>query len=169
MNEEKVILVDDKDQELGLMEKMQAHREGALHRAISVFIFNSKGEWLLQKRAAGKYHSAGLWSNSCCSHPRKGEPLQQAAQRRLKEEMGLSCELKHRFSFIYKASLDAGLTEHELDHVFIGTSNDLPYPEPSEVAAFRYISAEQLQKELLASPDNFSAWFKLLFDRVNKL
>ena len=158
---EYVVLVDEQDNETGLMEKMQAHVEGKLHRAISVFVFNSKNEMLLQQRAAGKYHSALLWTNTCCSHPRQGETTLAAAGRRLREEMGMACNLKEAFTFIYKAKLGGELTEHELDHVFVGTTDDLPVPDRLEVAAWRYISIDDLHKELEASPGSFTEWFKI--------
>src|ERR1043165_4926793 len=134
--EEQVILVDEHDRGRGVMEKMEAHRRAELHRAFSVVIFNSKGEMLLQRRASGKYHSAGLYSNTCCSHPRPGEDTLSAANRRLKEEMGLETLLNKRCTFIYKTSFSNGLTENELDHVFEGTSDAVPAPDPDEVQSF---------------------------------
>ena len=167
---EQVILVDGQDNETGVMEKLQAHIEGRLHRAISVFIFNSKGELLLQQRAEGKYHSANLWTNTCCSHPRPGEPVQDAAVRRLFEEMGLRCELKEVFSFVYKAQLDHNLTEYEFDHVFVGTCDDLPKPDVTEVAAWMYIKPDTLIKDTGEYPDKYTAWFSIcLQDWTNEL
>ena len=165
MNNEFVVLVDELDAQLGTMEKMLAHREGKLHRAVSVFIFNSKKELLLQKRADGKYHSPGLWTNTCCTHPFEGEEPKRAASRRLKEEMGLSCPLHHAFTFIYRADMSNGLTEHELDHVFTGIADGLPKPDESEVSAFKYLSVDKLDKELQARPEIFTEWFKICYDQ----
>ncbi|WP_240609273.1 isopentenyl-diphosphate Delta-isomerase [Flavipsychrobacter stenotrophus] len=162
---EQVILVDDQDNELGTMEKMQAHREGKLHRAVSVFIFNAKKELLLQKRANGKYHSPGLWTNTCCTHPRQGETVKQAAVRRLKEEMGLSCPLHKAFTFIYEEKMSNDLIEHEFDHVFAGIADGKPTPEASEVEDFRYITVDMLDKELRTNPEQFTEWFKICYDK----
>lgn len=163
--EEFVVLVDREDQELGLMEKQQAHVAGLLHRAFSVFIFNSKGELMLQQRAATKYHSPTLWTNTCCSHPRQDETYKNAATRRLIEEMGFECELSYKFKFIYKANLDNGLTEHELDHVFIGIFDGEPHLNPSEVMAYRWVEMEDLKKDMQKNPQNYTAWFKIIFDQ----
>ncbi len=168
MSEEQVILVDDSDRETGTMGKLQAHVEGKLHRAISIFIFNSKGEWLLQKRAEGKYHSGGLWTNTCCSHPRAGEETAKAVVRRLKEEMGLSCELKFIFSFQYKADVGNGLIEHELDHVFVGTSDQHPNPDPTEAASWKYASYNEIIALTENHPDQFTEWFKMIYQRVQQ-
>ena len=164
---ESVILVNDKDMETGVMEKMEAHLTGTLHRAISVFVFNSRGEFLLQQRAHEKYHSGGKWSNTCCSHPRPGESPNSAANRRLKEEMGITCKLIHWFSFTYRAELDHGLVEHEFDHVFIGVTDDEPSPNASEVAAFKYITRDNLEREIKGNPDQYTEWFKLCFERIS--
>ena len=158
---EQVILVAQDDSQVGVMEKLQAHKEGRLHRAISVFIFNSKGEMLLQQRASGKYHSANLWTNSCCSHPRPGETSKNAAVRRLREEMGMACELTEAFSFVYKAHLDHDLTEHEFDHVFKGVTDDRPEPDASEVAAWKYIALPALEADIHTHPENYTEWFKI--------
>ncbi|MGZ3862714.1 MAG: isopentenyl-diphosphate Delta-isomerase [Bacteroidia bacterium] len=166
---EEVILVDENDRETGRMEKLQAHHEGKLHRAFSVFIFNSAGELLLQKRAHGKYHSAGLWTNTCCSHPRSGENTDAAANRRLHEEMGIYCGLKHKFAFIYRAELENGLIEHELDHVYTGVSNDLPNPDPAEVDTWKYLTTEEIEKDMQLNPSSYTAWFKLIFPRIKDL
>lgn len=163
---EYVLLVDENDNETGVMEKLQAHEEGLLHRAISVFVFNDQGELLLQQRAAEKYHSPLLWTNTCCSHPRPGEVLIEAAHRRLREEMNMGCELVHQFSFTYKAHLDKGLTEHELDHVFFGESNVLPDPEPSEVLSWKYLSLEAIENEIRLKPEQYTSWFKLMLDKI---
>lgn len=162
-----VILVNEKDEELGVMEKMEAHKKGLLHRAISVFIFNSDNEWLLQKRAAHKYHSGMLWSNTSCTHPMKGEDELNAANRRLDEEMGMKAKLKKLFSFQYKAYLDNDLIEHELDHIFIGYTNEKPVPNIEEVSDYRYITTDDLKIEIEDNPDVFSEWFKLLFERIH--
>lgn len=162
--EEQVILVDEQDKEIGLMEKMQAHKEGRLHRAISVFIFNNKGELLLQRRADSKYHSGGLWTNACCTHPRQGESVKAAALRRLKEEMGMEANLKKAFAFVYNAKLDHGMTEHEYDHVFIGTSNAKPEPNEHEVSGWRYVSPDVLDKEMKLEPQKFTEWFRICYN-----
>lgn len=159
-----VVLVDQDDQKLGLMEKQQAHVAGLLHRAFSVFVFNSKGELMIQQRAANKYHSPTLWTNTCCSHPRDNETYEQAAHRRLQEEMGFDCQLDFKFSFIYKAHLDNNLTEHELDHVFIGTFDDEPNLNPDEVMAYRWVELQDLKKDMEKNPQNYTAWFKIIFE-----
>lgn len=163
---EEVILVDENDQELGLMEKMEAHLKGHLHRAFSVFIFNTRGELLLQKRSGDKYHSAGKWTNTCCSHPRHGEKTLDAANRRLKEEMGMSCTLVYGFSFLYKATLEDGIFEHEYDHVFFGISDSLPFPDPTEVASFKYVNMNLLLNDINANSEEYTAWLKICFHRV---
>lgn len=165
---EEVVLVDEKDNELGLMEKMEAHQKGLLHRAFSVFVFNSNGELLLQKRAASKYHSGGLWTNTCCSHPRKGETALVAANRRLKEEMGMGCKLEKAFHFIYKSALDNELTEHELDHVFVGFTDDKPVLNSDEAEDFKYISLERLTQEIKTNPDNYTIWLKTCLPQVEQ-
>jgi isopentenyl-diphosphate delta-isomerase len=165
---EQVILVDELDNEIGVKEKMQAHREALLHRAFSVFIFNKKGELLLQRRALNKYHSPGLWTNTCCSHPRPNEQLINAAKRRLIEEMGFVCDLNYQFNFIYKASLDQGMTEHEFDHVFFGTYEDEIKLNPEEVAEYKFISMEELQNSITKQPQLFTEWFKIVFEKVKK-
>lgn len=162
--EEFVVLVDQDDQKLGLMEKQQAHVAGLLHRAFSVFVFNSKGELMIQQRAASKYHSPTLWTNTCCSHPRDNETYEQAAHRRLEEEMGFDCELEYKFNFIYKAHLENDLIEHELDHVFIGTFDDEPKLNPDEVMAYRWVELDDLKKDMKKNPQNYTAWFKIIFE-----
>lgn len=161
-----VILVDQDDKVTGSMEKMEAHRKGELHRAFSVFIFNSNGELLIQQRALEKYHSAGKWSNTCCSHPYIGEETINGANRRLKEEMGMDCKLDFGFSFIYQALLEEGLSENEFDHVYFGTTDLIPVLNSSEVADFRYISLNDLELEIKADPDQYTIWLKICFDRV---
>ena len=163
---EMVVLVNPQDQEMGLMEKMEAHRTGALHRAFSFFIFNSKGEWLLQQRAHGKYHSGGLWTNACCSHPRKGETAAMAATRRLQEEMGLYCQAKPLFHFIYRSEFSNSLIEHELEHVCVGYSDQLTNINDDEVASYRYISTDALEFELKAYPEHFTVWFRICYEQV---
>ncbi|MBX7202437.1 MAG: isopentenyl-diphosphate Delta-isomerase [Bacteroidia bacterium] len=163
-----LVLVDEEDRMLGSMEKMQAHHEGRLHRAFSVFIFNTKGEWLLQQRSAQKYHSANLWSNACCSHPGPNDEILLAAQKRLYEEMGLRCALHPLFSFTYKVQLCETLTEHEFDHVFIGISDELPAANTDEVAQWRYISYADLCAEYNANTEKFTYWFGLIFQQVNQ-
>jgi isopentenyl-diphosphate delta-isomerase len=165
---ELVILVDPHDRQIGVEEKMQAHREGKLHRAFSVFVFNNKGEMLLQKRALQKYHSGGLWTNACCSHPRPGEAIEQAAVRRLKEEMGFVCELKKAFHFIYKAELVGGLIEHEFDHVFIGHYNGKVRPDSDEVADYRWLNVQTIKHELEHFPERYTVWFKISFEQALK-
>lgn len=163
---EQVILVDDSDNQIGVMEKMEAHEKALLHRAFSVFLFNAKGEMLLQRRALSKYHSAGLWTNACCSHPRPGESTIDAAIRRTKEELGIQPHINHTFSFLYKAAFDNGLTEYEYDHVFIGNWEDDVELNPDEVAEIRYLSIDAIRKELKETPENYTEWFKIAFDQV---
>lgn len=166
MMEELLVLVDENDNELGVMDKLSIHRSGMLHRAFSLFIFNSRSELLLQQRAADKYHSGGLWSNSCCSHPRLGESVPDALSRRLKEEMGIECPAHFKFSFIYKVELENGLTEHELDHVYFGITDEIPKPDSSEVQAWKYNSLTALEEEILHSPGKYSAWLKICLPKV---
>lgn len=163
-----VILVDEQDAAIGVREKLQAHREGALHRAISVFLFNDDGELLLQQRHPEKYHSGGLWSNTCCSHPRPGESVEAAAQRRLQEEMGVSCDLHRIFGFVYRSKLDLDLYEHEYDHVFVGLFNGAPLPDGAEVIAWRWAAPDALRKDVAEHPDRYTYWFCLLLERVLK-
>ncbi len=163
---ENVILVDEQDNEIGVEEKLQAHLSGKLHRAISVFLFNDKGELLLQQRAYSKYHSGGLWSNTCCGHPRPGETPLQASQRRLEEEMGIRSELEKRFHFIYKALLDNQITEYEFDHVFVGRFEGEAKPDPQEARAWKWVEASLLEKEVALFPERYTFWFKLLWQRV---
>lgn len=165
-NFDKVILVDEHDRELGTQDKLQAHVEGNLHRAFSIFIFNSKGQVLMQQRAAGKYHSAGLWTNTCCSHPQPGISMEQALQQRLMEEMGMSCTLEFQFSFRYKASFDNGLTEHELDHVYFGMSDTLPIPNPEEVDQYKYMDMGQLKDDIALHPEKYTAWMRIIMEKL---
>ena len=165
---EYVVLVDEQDQQLGIMEKMAAHIVPRLHRAFSIFIFNSKGELLLQQRAMSKYHSPGLWTNTCCSHPYNGETLEQATARRLKEEMGLTCDMHEVFTFVYKAPVGLGLIEHEFDHVWFGQCDDIPVINTDEVAAFKYMSLNDIAEDLKAHPEQYTEWFKISFDKIVK-
>jgi isopentenyl-diphosphate delta-isomerase len=162
---EEVILVDRDDNAIGTMEKMEAHEKGLLHRAFSVFIFNSKGQLLLQRRADTKYHSGGLWTNSCCSHPRKGETVQEAAARRVEEELGIEVNSEQLFSFIYKAELDNNLIEHELDHVLIGNYENAPDPNADEVMEWKYADMDFIQKDIQEQPDLYTAWFKIILEK----
>lgn len=166
MTKEFVILVDENDNEMGVMEKLQAHREGKLHRAFSVFIFNDKGELLLQQRALSKYHSAGLWTNTCCSHPRPNETIKDSANRRLFEEMGLSCDLVIKTNFMYKAVFDNGLTEHELDYVLIGRTNQDPVINTEEVENYKWQSISGIREDMKLNPGNYTAWFRIALDKV---
>ncbi|MGB0166024.1 MAG: isopentenyl-diphosphate Delta-isomerase [Luteibaculum sp.] len=162
-----VVLVDQQDRELGVMEKMEAHEKGLLHRAFSVFLFNSQGEMLIQKRALDKYHSAGLWTNACCSHPRPGEDLEEAAHRRLTEEMGIhGLSLKHKFSFYYQSAYDNGLSEHELDHVYFGLFNGEPLLNPHEACDWKFISISELLVDLEKNPSDYTTWFGISMPRV---
>jgi isopentenyl-diphosphate Delta-isomerase len=165
---EKVILVDEADNVLGEMEKMEAHRKGILHRAFSVFVMNSKNHLLLQRRALGKYHSPGLWTNTCCSHPRAGENVPEAAHRRLFEEMGFDCPLDSVFSFIYHAKFDNGLTEHELDHVLIGFSDEKPMINTEEVNEFKWMSIPDIATSIRANPEIYTVWFRIAFKKVTE-
>ena len=165
-----VVLVDEQDQELGLMEKIKAHEEGLLHRAFSVFLLNDSNELLLQKRALNKYHSPGLWTNTCCSHPRDNESVLDAANRRLMEEMGIKCSLREFLTFIYKAEFDNGLTEHEFDHVVIGNFNEKPQINHEEVSDWKWESIDYVKNDLRTNPDNYTAWFKIIFEEFyNKI
>ena len=161
-----VILVDESDRMVGTMDKMRAHVSGKLHRAFSVFVFNTKGELLMQQRASDKYHSGGKWTNTCCSHPQPGESTLNAAHRRLQEEMGLKCDLQYGFNFTYRAALANGITEYEYDHVYLGITNDIPVPEPTEVAAYEYIRMDLLAEKLFKHPDHYTEWLKICFEQV---
>jgi isopentenyl-diphosphate delta-isomerase len=164
MVEEQVILVDPNDNPIGTMNKMEAHEKAVLHRAFSVFILNDKNEVMLQQRAAHKYHSPLLWTNTCCSHQRVGETNIEAGKRRLFEEMGFTADLKELFHFIYKAPFDNGLTEHELDHVMIGYSNENPVINPEEVESWKWMSIEAIKEDMTANPNDYTVWFKIIFD-----
>jgi isopentenyl-diphosphate delta-isomerase len=166
--EEKLIAVDSTDKQIGEVTKSEAHQKGILHRAFSVFIFNSKGEWLLQQRALNKYHSGGLWSNACCGHPNTGEQINEAASNRLIFEMGLQTEIKNIFPFYYKAAFENGLTEHEYDHIYTGKTDITPSPNPDEVESYRYVSFEELENEVNQIPEKFTEWFKMVYKQVNE-
>ncbi len=167
MVKEEIILVDEKDNEVGTGEKLEVHRSGKLHRAFSIFIFNSRGETLLQKRAKTKYHSAGLWSNSCCSHPRPNQNLEEEARKRLREEMGISCDLKEIFSFLFRANL-GNLIEHEVDHVFIGRFDGRPEPNEREAEDWKWINPGELTRDVKENPGKYTHWFKIALDRALK-
>ncbi len=164
-----VILVDENDLEIGQMEKLMAHKQGLLHRAFSVFVFNKKGEMLVQRRALKKYHSPGLWTNACCSHPMPNEKTSDAAYRRLKEELNMTVkELNYAFAFTYKAEFDNGLIEHEYDHVFIAYSDLLPQANPDEVSELKYLNTNELEKDIQSHPDKYTPWFRICFEQVVK-
>jgi isopentenyl-diphosphate Delta-isomerase len=168
VNDDFLILVDSEDIVLGKMEKSIVHQKGILHRAFSVFIFNSKGQMLIQQRANEKYHSGGLWTNACCSHPRFGENLNDAVKRRLYEEIGLHCSTTFAFSFQYKAEFENGLIENEFDHVYIGVSDDQPVPDFSEVKDWKYEEVSSIQQNLKENPSEYTVWFRLCFEQVLK-
>lgn len=164
MKEENVILVNEKDEQIGLMPKLEAHEKAVLHRAFSVFVLNSKNEIMLQQRAHQKYHSPLLWTNTCCSHQRDGETNIQAGSRRLFEEMGFETGLKELFHFIYKAPFDNGLTEHELDHVMIGYYNDEPKINTEEVENWKWMSIDDVKNDIQINSEIYTVWFKIIFD-----
>ena len=166
MGIEKVILVDINDREIGTEEKLLAHQKGLLHRAFSAFVVRPDGRMLLQRRAMVKYHSPGLWSNACCSHPRPGETVLDGANRRMMEEMGITVNLKREFAFTYRVPLSGELVEYEYDHVLIGQSESVPSPAQDEVAEWRWVSSERIQQELLQTPEAFTAWFRIVLSRV---
>lgn len=163
---ERVVLVDPSDAEIGVEEKLRAHQTGLLHRAFSVFVFHPSGALLLQKRASDKYHSGGLWSNTCCGHPRPGNDLRAEARRRLKEEMGIECALKKVFDFRYHSALPGGLTENELDHVFVGVSAQEPVPDPTEVEEWRWQRPRQIEQDLANDPTAYTVWFPIAWRGV---
>jgi isopentenyl-diphosphate delta-isomerase len=162
---EDVVLVNEKNKAIGTEGKMKAHRGGKLHRAFSVFLFNKKGEILIQKRAKSKYHSPGLWTNTCCSHPRPKEEVELAAKRRLKEEMGIDCKLKKAFNFIYKAKL-GDLVEYEFDHVFLGKFNGNPKPDKKEVADWRWVKLKDLKTDIKKNPRKYTPWFRIIIKKI---
>lgn len=158
--QEELILVNEQDEELGFMPKMEVHQKGLLHRAFSILVMNANKEFLIHKRADDKYHSAGLWTNTCCSHPRRGESVESAAHRRLQEEMGFDCNLQFAYKFIYQTPLDNGLVEHELDHVFLGQFDGEVKPNPDEVSDYRWLRLGELRNEIYETPEKFTFWFK---------
>ena len=168
MSEENVVLVDKNDNQIGLMPKMEAHLKGILHRAFSVFLVNSQNQILLQKRSANKYHSGGLWTNTCCSHPRDGENIIDAGKRRLFEEMGIKTDLKVAFNFTYKAELENGLIEHEYDHVLIGEFNDSPILNKDEAEDWKWISIEEVGKDIIENEKDYTVWFVIAFEYFYK-
>ncbi len=165
MAEDLVVLVNEQDEEIGIMPKLEAHQKGLLHRAFSVLIFNSKNEMLIHQRALGKYHSEGLWTNACCSHPKPGESVMEAAHRRLKEEMGFDCKVTPKFHFIYQTSLENNLFEHEFDHVLTGIYEGDFTPNPAEVMNYRWIAIADLKKEINSHPASFTFWFKAIMEK----
>ncbi len=168
MTEEQVILVNENDEQIGLMPKQEAHEKAVLHRAFSVFIFNDSNELMLQQRALEKYHSPGLWTNTCCSHQRNGEGNVIAGQRRLQEEMGFISDLKETTSFIYKAPFDNGLTEYEYDHILVGNYNGIPKINPIEVASWKWMKLDAIVQDIEQNPSNYTAWFKIIFEKFYK-
>ncbi len=162
---EELVLVDEQDKAIGVMEKLEAHQKGLLHRAFSIFIFNQSGQLLIQQRALSKYHSAGLWTNTCCSHPRPGEDVLMAAKRRLLEEMGLETELTYKTAFIYRSEFENGLTEYEYDHIFTGTTEINPILNKEEVENYKWQSIKELKKEMEIFPEKFTTWFKIAMKR----
>jgi len=165
---DQVILVDEQDNALGSMEKMEAHRTACLHRAFSVFLFDKQERMLLQKRAEGKYHSPNLWTNTCCSHPKPGETVVAAAKRRLQEEIGISTTVNKAFDFIYKASLDQGMTEYEFDHVMVGLFEGPVFPNQLEVADYLYVSLDEIANDLKVKPDEYTVWFQIAFPKLKE-
>ncbi len=166
-DEQQVVLVDENDRQIGLENKLAAHQNGAkLHRAFSVFVFNSRGETMLQQRAMGKYHTPGKWTNACCSHPYPKEGVLEAAHRRLKDEMGFDCEMNEAFSFVYKADVGNGLTEHEYDHVIFGRYDGEPSLNKEEAMAYRWVSLPKLKKEIQENPGSFTPWLRIAIDKV---
>lgn len=165
MSKENVILVNENDEQIGLSEKLAAHQKGALHRAVSVFVFNKKGELLLQRRALTKYHGAGLWTNTCCTHPRDGEISEACAVRRLKEEMGIDAQVEKQFSFVYKAEVENGLIENEFDHVFFGVYEGDISLNPDEAEDCKFVSLDKVFKDAEENPERYSIWFRIIIDK----
>jgi|TARA_B110000037_G_scaffold142260_1_gene160999 isopentenyl-diphosphate delta-isomerase len=168
MGKENVILVNENDEKIGLMEKIEAHEKALLHRAFSVFSFNKKGQLLLQQRAASKYHSPLLWTNTCCSHQREGESNIEAGKRRLREEMGFVCELKELFVFTYKAPFDNGLTEHEIDHVMVGYYDENPEINREEAEAYKWMTIEEVKMDINKNPETYTVWFRIIFEKYKE-
>ncbi len=165
---EDVILVDENDNQIGLMEKMETHEKGLLHRCFSILVFNKDKKVLVHQRALDKYHCGGLWTNTCCSHQRDGESTLDAAHRRLEEELGFTCELEEQFTFIYKAAFDNGLTEHEFDHVLFGTHDGDTNPNPQEVADTHWMTIAQVKKDIATHPKKYTPWFKIIIEEIEK-
>lgn len=161
-----IALVDENDHIIGFEEKMPVHQKGLLHRAFSIFVFNSKGDMLLQQRAYQKYHSGGLWTNTCCSHLAKDEVFEDAIHNRLQHEMGFTCPLRFAFSFHYKVQFKNGLFENEIDHVYIGTYDEIPNPDSEEVAAYKWMKVSEVKKEIEEHPDIYTYWFKIAFEKL---
>ncbi|MFT5883973.1 MAG: isopentenyl-diphosphate delta-isomerase [Arcticibacterium sp.] len=161
-----IALVNEADEIIGYDEKLKVHLLGLLHRAFSVLIFNRNGEMLIHQRAFGKYHSPGLWTNACCGHPNEGDTMQEAARRRLGEEMGFDCDLEYKFTFKYHAEFDNGLTEHEIDHVFYGEYNDVFVANPEEVADFKWMKVSEIREDIKTDPESYSVWFREILDRI---
>jgi isopentenyl-diphosphate delta-isomerase len=168
MAKSKVVLVDQDDNTIGTMGKITAHENGSLHRAFSVFVFNSKKELMVHQRALSKYHSPGLWTNTCCSHPKLNEDIEMNAHQRMLEEMGFDCDFTKAFTFLYKADVGQGLIEHEFDHVFIGVSDMQPEINPEEVEDWKYMSMESLRDDIEDYPENYTEWFKIAFEKVEE-
>lgn len=166
MERNKVVLVDENDQPIGEMDKMEAHEKGILHRAFSIFILNSKGEMLIHQRANKKYHGGGLWTNACCSHPQWGEDIKESAEQRLQFEMGLQCNLKKVFAFVYHTPVENDLIEHEYDHVLVGYTDLLPIPNADEVENYQWIERSDLLKKVTDQPDLFTYWFRMALPRI---
>ena len=166
--EERVILVDARNRQIGTMEKLEAHKKGLLHRAFSIFIFNSNGEMLIHQRAKTKYHCGGLWTNACCSHPRPDEKIAEGLRRKLKQEMGFNTELQKAFDFTYRSELKNGLVEYEFDEVFIGIYNGDIHPNPEEVEAWKFLEMRDIKRDLELNPNRYTPWFRLLFDPISK-
>lgn len=163
-----VILVDENDKQTGVLEKLEAHQKGLLHRAFSVFIFNDQNQLMMQQRALDKYHSGGLWTNTCCSHPSPGEDTEGACHRRLREEMGFDTQLEYVTSFIYKAEVDNHLTEHEYDHVYFGIFNAVPSVNSTEVGAWKFVDMDYLETDMVENPNNYTVWFRIIFSKVKE-
>jgi isopentenyl-diphosphate Delta-isomerase len=169
MTEERVILVDESDQAVGSAEKLAAHREGLLHRAFSVFVLDDEDQVLMQRRAAGKYHSGGLWANACCSHPRPGEAVEEGATRRLREELGFACQVTPVGAVIYRAEVGSGLVEHEYDHLLLGRWTGIPLPDPEEVEEWRWVEVEELRRWVVDRPETLAPWFAVAFRKLEAL
>lgn len=166
MEEDQIILVDENDAQVGVMGKLESHKRGLLHRAFSIFIKNAKGEWMLQKRAIGKYHSGGLWTNTCCGHPRDGEEIVKAANRRLKEEMGFNCSLQEVFVFHYKTTLEHGLEENEIDHCFVGEYDGTPELNREEADDWKWMALDKIKSDIARNPANYTYWFKAALKKL---